>query len=481
MGEKTSKEQPNLVHDLANRSVAAPPLACGLHRWRGCDWRPSDETGIRPVDRSRLAALRLGGLAATGVDDATRPLSPSSDPTRPPALPNSSRPSSPELRFPASVCVGRGNGAAQIEGPPEDGKGESTWDRFARVRKIDTPTVACDHYHRYREDVALLGRLGIPNYRLSVAWPRIFPEGDGAPNPKGLDFDDRLVDALLENGVTPWITLYHWDLPQALEDRGGWRVRATPRAFGRYAQLVVQRLGDRVKNWMSMNEILRFVPCGYQYGCDAPGAKESAAVINQIYHHALLAHGYAVEAVRELGGKRSRVGLVHNPPVPVPVTETATDITAARADYLRETEQLMGPLYGGSYTAAFLKRTGADAPKVELGDLELISQKTDFLGLNVDCGEFVRRGIQRRGGTDRIPAFAVSQGGHFVAEHRAPSHVLGDSSRPRSLWRGNERHHREWRAVRRPGFAKRRSPRPGSARVSTNSLDLAASCDPGGV
>ena len=104
-------------------------------------------------------------------------------------------------------------------------------------------------------------RSGIPNYRLSVAWPRIFPQGDGAPNPKGLEFYDRLIDALLENGVTPWITLYHWDLPQALEDRGGWRVRATPQAFGRYAQLVVQRLGDRVKNWMSVNEILRFVPC----------------------------------------------------------------------------------------------------------------------------------------------------------------------------------------------------------------------------
>ncbi len=295
--------------------------------------------------------------------------------------------------FPRAFAWGVATAAAQIEGAAfEDGKGESIWDRFARVRKIDTPTVACDHYHRYRDDVALLGRLGIPNYRLSVAWPRIFPEGDGAPNPKGLDFYDRLIDALLENGVTPWITLYHWDLPQALEDRGGWRVRATPQAFGRYAQLVVQRLGDRVKNWMSMNEVMRFVPCGYRYGCDAPGAKESAAVVNQIYHHALLAHGYAVEAVRELGGKRSRVGLVHNPPVPVPVTETATDIAAARAEYLRETEQLMGPLYGGYYTASFLKRAGADAPKVEPGDLELISQKTDFLGLNVYFGEFVRRG-----------------------------------------------------------------------------------------
>ena len=220
--------------------------------------------------------------------------------------------------FPKNFAWGASTAAPQIEGAAfEDGKGESIWDRLAQTRQIDSPMVACDHYHRYREDVALLKTLGIQNYRLSVAWPRIFPQGDGAPNPKGLEFYDRLIDALLENGITPWITLYHWDLPQALEDRGGWRVRATPQAFGRYAQLVVQRLGDRVKNWTSVNEILRFVPVGYAYGHDAPGAKEPPSVINQIYHHTLVAHGYAVKAVRQFGGKRARIGLAHNPPTPV--------------------------------------------------------------------------------------------------------------------------------------------------------------------
>ena len=307
--------------------------------------------------------------------------------------------------FPKNFAWGVATAAAQIEGAAfEDGKGESIWDRLADARKFDAPTVACDHYHRYREDAALLKTLGITNYRLSVSWPRVFAKGDGEMNMAGLDFYDRLIDELLANGVTPWVTLYHWDLPQALEDRGGWRVRSTAEAFGRYATLVVQRLGDRVRNWMSLNEILRFVPVGYAYGHDAPGAKEPPAVINQIYHHTLLAHGYAVDAVRRFGGKGARIGLAHNPPTPVPVTETKEDIEAARSEYIRSTEQLMAPLYLGAYSEAFLNDAGPDAPKVERGDLDLISQPTDFLGLNVYFGEFVRRGTNGRAERIALPS-----------------------------------------------------------------------------
>jgi beta-glucosidase len=307
--------------------------------------------------------------------------------------------------FPKNFAWGASTAAAQIEGAAfEDGKGESIWDRLAETRKIDAPTVACDHYHRYREDAALLKTLGITNYRLSVSWPRIFAKGDGSVNVAGLDFYDRLIDELLANGVTPWVTLYHWDLPQALEDRGGWRVRSTAEAFGRYAAFVVQRLGDRVKNWMSLNEILRFVPAGYGSGQDAPGATEPPGVINQIYHHTLLAHGYAVDAVRQFGGRGARIGLAHNPPTPVPVTETKEDIEAARSEYIRGTEQLMGPLYFGAYPEAFLSGASAPAPKVERGDLELISQRTDFLGLNVYFGEFVRRGPDGRAEKMALPS-----------------------------------------------------------------------------
>ena len=295
--------------------------------------------------------------------------------------------------FPRDFAWGVATAAAQIEGAAfEDGKGESIWDRFAEKRGLATPTVACDHYHRYREDVTLLAQLGISNYRLSVAWPRIFPDGDGGLNAKGLDFYDRLVDELLEAEITPWVTLYHWDLPQALENRGGWRNRATTLAFARYAECVIRRLADRVKNWMSLNEILRFVPGGYRDGWDAPGAKEPAVIVNQIYHHTLIAHGYAVQAVRQFGGSQARIGLVHNPPIPVPVSETQPDIAAARAEYKRGTEQLMAPLFLGGYTTSFLEAVGSAAPVVEPGDLELISQRVDFLGLNVYFGEFVREG-----------------------------------------------------------------------------------------
>jgi beta-glucosidase len=287
--------------------------------------------------------------------------------------------------------------APQIEGAAaEDGKGESIWDRFAaqpgKVVNGDTPAEACNHYHLYRDDFQLMKELGIRNCRLSVAWPRIFPAGRGAVNAKGLEFYNRLVDAMLENGITPWVTLFHWDIPQALEDGGGWRVRSTPDAFAIYAAEVVKSLGDRVKHWMTLNEMPCFIGKGYGQGTHAPGAKEPAKVVNQAYHHALLAHGHAVKAVREHGGKEARVGLVHNPETPVPVTETERDIAAARTQYARHTGQLMGPVFAGAYPSEWLEHASADQPGVAAGDMELISQPTDFLGLNLYGGTFCRAG-----------------------------------------------------------------------------------------
>jgi beta-glucosidase len=186
-------------------------------------------------------------------------------------------------RFPPGFVWGVAAAAAQIEGAArEDGKGESIWDRFAtvpgKVDNGDTPGVACDHYHRYAEDAALMQQLGIRHYRLSVAWPRVVPEGDGAVNGRGLDFYDRLIDALLARGVTPWVTLFHWDLPQALEDRGGWPVRATADAFGPYAEAVVRRLGDRVRHWFTLNEMPCFIGKGYGDGYSRPvGGKGHAS------------------------------------------------------------------------------------------------------------------------------------------------------------------------------------------------------------
>jgi beta-glucosidase len=301
--------------------------------------------------------------------------------------------------FPDSFVWGVAAAAAQIEGAArEDGKGESIWDRFAatpgRVKNGDTPEGACDHYHRYAADAALMHALGIGHYRLSVSWPRVFPQGDGPINVTGLDFYDRLIDALLGQGITPWVTLFHWDLPQALEDRGGWLVRSTADAFAPFAEAVVQRLGDRVSHWFTLNEIPCFIGNGYGNGTFAPGRQEAAQRVNQGYHHALLAHGHGVAAVRAHGRAGSRVGLVHNhlPPPQIPVTETRADRAAARALYERTNGPLMGPIFRGAYPDAFLDEIGADAPEVEPGDLAWIAQPTDYLGLNIYAGDFVRAG-----------------------------------------------------------------------------------------
>jgi beta-glucosidase len=312
--------------------------------------------------------------------------------------------SSPSYSFPSRFVWGVATAAPQIEGAADlDGRGESIWDRFAstagHVANGDTPAVACDHYHRYARDFALMRQLGIRHHRLSVAWPRILPSGRGGVNPKGLSYYDRLIDEMLGADITPWVTLYHWDLPQALEDEGGWRSRGTPDAFAVFAQTVVRALGDRVKRWITLNEIPCFIGLSYRLGIHAPGARESDRVVNQAYHHALLAHGHAVSAVREYGGRGAQVGLVHNPDVPIPVTETPRNIAAAQRLFARGNAHILAPIYTGRYPSDYLRETGAKRPRVARHDLELISQPTDFLGLNVYSGNFVRA---NRGGKPEL-------------------------------------------------------------------------------
>ncbi|MCR6654704.1 MAG: GH1 family beta-glucosidase [Opitutus sp.] len=304
---------------------------------------------------------------------------------------------SPVSSFPADFTWGVATAAPQIEGAAfADGKGESIWDRFARIPgKVhggDTLDVACEHYTRFREDFALMRELGIKNYRLSLAWPRIFPNGDGALNQAGLDFYHRLFDAMAENGITPWVTMFHWDLPQSLEDRGGWASRVTVDAFATYADTIVKAFAGKVKHWITLNEIRCFTLLAYGFGGKAPGRKLSAAELNQTYHHALLCHGHGVRAVRQFGGAGAQVGLTDNSDICFPVSETEADIAAAKAWYAQRNEHLLGAIYGGGYSDAYLKRCGADAPKVQAGDFDLISAPTDFLGLNLYTGTFVRAG-----------------------------------------------------------------------------------------
>lgn len=302
------------------------------------------------------------------------------------------------LTFPKNFIWGFAAAAPQIEGAAlTDGKGESIWDRFAHtpglVKNNDNLDVACDHYTRYEADFKLMASLGAKHYRLSIAWPRIIPDGDGAINQKGLNFYHRLFDAMDKHGLIPWVTMFHWDLPQALETRyGGWRDRHIVDAFAKYADTIVRAYAGRVKNWITLNEIFCFTYLGYGNGQKAPGLKLPAQVVNQAYHHALLCHGEGVRAVREFGGNGARVGLTDNSEVTVPVTETEANIAAARTQFRRMNWRTIDAIYRGGYDPAYLREAGKNAPIFKKADFKLISQPTDFLGMNIYTGNFVRAG-----------------------------------------------------------------------------------------
>lgn len=295
--------------------------------------------------------------------------------------------------FPADFIWGTATASFQVEGAAsEDGRGESIWDRFCRtpgkVAGGHTGDVACEHYHRFPQDIKLMQEMGARAYRFSTAWPRIFPQGRGPINTAGLDFYDRLVDALLKAGIEPYLTLYHWDLPQALQDEGGWLSRGTVDAFAGYCEAVVGRLGDRVGHWMTLNEIPCFIGKSYDEGKHAPGLHVSRRQLNQAYHHAFLAHGRAVRTVRALARKDSEVGLVNNPYITVPLMETPAHIEAAARAYDRRNAYLLDPILRGAYAPWWLEEQGADAPEVGKGDMETISAPCDFHGLNVYSGFF---------------------------------------------------------------------------------------------
>jgi beta-glucosidase len=297
--------------------------------------------------------------------------------------------------FPAGFLWGTATAAYQVEGAAkEDGRGASIWDTFShtpgKVKNGDTGDVADDHYHRYKEDVQLMKALGVRGYRFSVAWPRVFPAGDGAPNPKGLDFYDRVVDELLANGIEPFCTLYHWDLPQALQDRGGWESRDTSKAFADYAGYVAAHLSDRVTHFFTINEFGAFVELGYNIGIHAPGLKLPPGRLNQLRHNAVLGHGLAVQAIRAKGKAGTRVGLAENMLPCVPVIETPEHVEASE----RATRELSAPymtvIQEGRYTDAYLAKAGADAPRFTAEELRTIGSPLDFTGVNVYAPVYVR-------------------------------------------------------------------------------------------
>lgn len=290
--------------------------------------------------------------------------------------------------------------AYQIEGAVnEDGRGQSIWDVFShlpgKITNGDTGDVACDSYHRYQEDAQLLKSIGANAYRFSIAWPRIFPEGRGQPNKKGIDHYNRVVDDLLANGIEPHITLFHWDLPAALP--GGWQSRDTAHAFAEYAGLMADQLSDRVDHFITMNEFRSFVEGGHLGGLHAPGLRLPLDQVHQVGHNAILAHGLGVQAMRAKAKRRIKIGIAENTASPVPVIETPENIAAARAAMRGLNAQYLTPIMEGKYPDDRLQEK-AKPPKIEAGDMQAIGSPIDFLGLNVYAPTYVRAAPENASG-----------------------------------------------------------------------------------
>ncbi|MGJ4889046.1 GH1 family beta-glucosidase [Bradyrhizobium sp. HKCCYLRH3099] len=346
-----------------------------------------------PNDVSRRDLAKLAGLAALGAAGG------------PAQAEEGAVKEDMGRRFPADFVWGTATSSYQIEGGANaDGRGASIWDVFTHrpgnIEDGSTGDVACDHYNRYKEDVRLIKELGCRAYRFSIAWPRLFPDGGTKPNPKGLDFYQRLVDELLANGITPYATLYHWDLPQALQDSvGGWRSAETAKAFAHYAGYVAQHLSDRVKTIFTINECGRFIPFGYGLGIDAPGLKLPPQEVNQARHHVALAHGLAVQAIRA----GTQVGMAENITACLPAIDTAENIRAAEIATREMNAGFLNVILEGRYTDGFLAWSGKDAPTFTADELKIISSPVDFVGLNIYAPQAYVVASERAPGFDVLP------------------------------------------------------------------------------
>lgn len=312
------------------------------------------------------------------------------------------------MAFPADFLWGTATASYQVEGAwDEDGRGLSIWDVFCRkpgaVYEGHTGDVACDHYHRYREDVALMREIGIKAYRFSIAWPRIMPEGQGGVNEAGLGFYDRLVDTLLEAGIQPWATLYHWDMPYALYLRGGWLNPDMPNYFADYTRVVVEALGDRIRHWMTLNEPQVFIGMGLHEGKHAPGWTLDMSETLLAAHHALLAHGRAVQTLRAYSPQPCFIGAAPVGVTYIPATPAPEDVEAARTvmfsvepGHIWNNTWWADPMLWGRYPEDGLKAYGKAAPAFSAAEMETIAQPIDFYGANIYHALPVRAGAGGR-------------------------------------------------------------------------------------
>ena len=316
------------------------------------------------------------------------------------------------MPFPEDFVWGAATSSYQIEGAPwRAGGGASVWDRFCdqpgKIAGGDTGEFACDHVNRYREDVELMTQLGLRAYRFSVSWPRVLPDGIGRVNARGLDFYDRLVDALLARGIAPWLTLFHWDFPSALFDRGGWLNRDSADWFAEYTTLIVDRLSDRVRHWSTLNEPQIYLGLGHLDGVHAPGLKLDIAQGLLAAHHSLLAHGRAVQVIRARAIATPVVGAVHAGFFSLPDRNENCDIVAARESSFALREKnffnnswCSDPMILGAYPADGVELFAGELPRIADGDLETICQPLDYFGANIYWGSYLRAGTD--GGADVV-------------------------------------------------------------------------------
>jgi beta-glucosidase len=334
------------------------------------------------------------------------------------------------MQFPAGFEWGVSTASVQIEGGAfDDGKGESIWDRFARQGKIkggpDAVNVTCDHYHRWREDVDLLAQLGVGVYRFSIAWPRIYPDGGSSLNQKGLDFYRRLITALIEKGIQPAVTLYHWDLPQALQDKGGWLNRDTALRFAEYSATLFREFGNTVPRWMTLNEPFIVVASGHLLGENAPGLRRPFSAM-QVAHHLLLGHGEAVKAFRQLVPAGSQIGLTNFLWDHQSASSDAKDRAAAiRADGMIS-RWFLDPIFRGHYPEDVLRwfNRRFAGPKVKDGDMETIAQPIDFLGV-----QYYSRMLHRANPWNPLTGFAQ------VEPKGVPTTAMGWELYPEGLYK----------------------------------------------
>jgi beta-glucosidase len=305
-----------------------------------------------------------------------------------------------EQRFPEGFVWGCASAAYQSEGATQvDGRGDSNWDVFCRtpgkIKNGATGDPACDAYHRYAEDHQLLKDLGAGAYRISIAWSRIFPEGRGRVNQKGVDHYNRVIDNMLEKGIRPYITMFHWDYPAALP--GGWQNRDTAYALADYAGFMASKISDRVKDIMTTNEISIFTDVAHGMGRHAPGLELPSRQLNQVRHHGVLAHGLALQSIRATAKTGTRVGFAENPAIVIPVIETPQCIAAARKAMREVNAPFMTAMMEGKYLDSYLSAQGANAPKVDSGDMSAIGAPVDFVAINLYTGHYVRPANNEKG------------------------------------------------------------------------------------